>query len=184
MKIAIVVGHTSKSQGAVRRADGVTEFAWNSDLANKIKQIGGETVGVFFRDPKLDGRAGILRAYRAADDWGADCVIELHFNSHGDPDAEGAETLTSGSVSSRALCALLQSAMVRALDARDRGVKVRRKAGERGAISLLAGRAPAAIVEPFFGSNPERAKIADARKDDLARAIYDAAAVFVRGRAA
>lgn len=183
MKIAIVVGHTSKLQGAVRRADGVTEFVWNSDLADKIKQIGGETVGVFFRDPSLGGRAGILRAYRAADDWGADCAIGLHFNSHGDPDAEGAETLSSGSVSSRALCDLLQSAMVRALDARDRGVKVR-KAGERGAISLLAGRAPAAIVEPYFGSNPERAKIADARKDDLARAIYDAAASFVRGRAA
>ena len=34
MKIAIVVGHTAKAQGAVRRADGVTEFAWNSDLTS------------------------------------------------------------------------------------------------------------------------------------------------------
>lgn len=183
MKIAIVVGHTAKAQGAVRRADGVTEFVWNSDLAAKIKGIGGETVKVFVRDPALSLRAGLTATYRAADEWGADCAIELHFNSSTNVSAMGAECLTSGSVSSRALCALLQAAMVRALDARDRGLLVRNKPGDRGSISLLAGRAPAALIEPFFGSNKERAKVADARKDDLAHAIYDAAAAFVRGRA-
>ena len=37
MKLAIVVGHNSASQGAVRQDTGESEFVWNGRLARRIE---------------------------------------------------------------------------------------------------------------------------------------------------
>lgn len=177
MKLGIVVGHNNKARGATRVLDGVPEWDWNKDLANRIRMHAPREVEIFYRPP---GRGGIQAAYAQADDWGADLTIELHFNSSSKASATGTETLSSGSPGSMRLCATIQDKMVSALGLRDRGIKIRTPNGKtalkrRGSASLFAGRAPAALIEPYFGSNTDDCRRADERKDALAYALIEAA---------
>ena len=156
-RLAVVVGHNVRSQGAVRPDTGETEFAWNSRLAAMIEQLAphyaGLTTRVFFRDPTAGGyRSEIKDVYRRTDKWDADATVELHFNSHHNPSATGTETLSSGSRMSLKYADALQVEMLDAFGLRDRGVKIVRTG--RGSASLIAGRAPATLIEPFFGSSP------------------------------
>ena len=172
MKIAIVVGHNARAQGAVRVVDGVPEFQWCGELAAPIANE--PDVEVFYRTP---GAGQIERVYAQVDASGARCSVEFHFNAFANPTASGTETLSSGSSGSLALCRLIQPGMVRVLGLPDRGIHVR-KGDERGAVNLRAGRCPAALVEPFFGSNPHDCAVADANKRELAFAIVEGARAF------
>jgi len=173
----IIVGHNRKSQGAVRVTDGKSEFDWNSDLARRIKALAEHDpdvdVGIVFRQPGGYTRQ-IRDAYAAADRAGADYTIELHFNASASASASYTCTLTSGTTGSLRLCEALQSAQVRALGLRDAGVIVRKRGGGRGWRSLWTGRAPAALIEPYFGSNSRDCILAEKRKDELAREIFEA----------
>ena len=155
---AVVVGHNSRSQGAVRKDTGETEFSWNSRLADMIDALShrpeyaGLFVRVFHRDPRIGSyRREIEDVYRRTDKWGADVTVELHFNSHHNPKATGTETLSSGSRMSTKYAYALQEEMLDALDLKDRGKKIVRTG--RGSASLISGKAPAALIEPFFGSS-------------------------------
>lgn len=155
-KLAVVVGHNSRSQGAVRQDTGETEFVWNSRLAKMIEnfdhQYPGLMVKVFFRDGALRSYSREIKdVYKRTDQWGADATVELHFNSHHNPHATGTETLSSGSRMSLAYARALQDEMLDALGLKDRGAKIVRTG--RGSASLISGRAPAALIEPFFGSS-------------------------------
>jgi len=181
-KISIIVGHNFRAKGAARALDGVPEWTWNRDLANRIRKLNPRNIEVFFRTP---GRGGVAHAYAESDRWGADVSVELHFNAARARAATGCETLTSGSRGSRRLAAAVQKRMVAALGLRDRGIKTRTPGGKtaldrRGSTSLFAGRAPAVIVEPYFGSNINDCRIADAKKDVLAEAILAGALEAVR----
>ncbi|MCB1368096.1 MAG: N-acetylmuramoyl-L-alanine amidase [Rhodobacteraceae bacterium] len=141
-RLAIVVGHNSEKQGAVRGDTGETEFVWNSDMA---KMIEGEAqaypdleVKTFYRQPGLGYTREIRRVYEETDRWGANATVELHFNSSASPNASGAETLTSGTPASMALAVSVNQEMVAALGLKDRGVKTR-SASDRGGAGQLAG---------------------------------------------
>lgn len=178
MKLAIVVGHNARAQGAVRVTDGQTEFQWNGDLAKRVAALADDdAVKVFYRTPEGGYAAEIDRVYRATDAWGATCTIELHFNGSVKPTASGCLTLTSGSAGSLALAAAVHGRVQAVMGNRDRGIEQRPKEG-RGGRSLFAGRAPAIMAEPYFGSNPEMCARADARKDDLAAALLAGARAF------
>ncbi|GAW37010.1 N-acetylmuramoyl-L-alanine amidase [Roseovarius sp. A-2] len=178
-KIAIIIGHNAKSQGAVRVTDGKSEFQWNSHLAEMIRAHAGcdpdAEIRIFRRQSGFGYTKQIQDVYARADAWGADVTIELHFNASASSAASYTVTLSSGSAGSLALCERLQAAQVSALGLRDAGVKVRERNGGRGWRSLWTGRAPAALIEPYFGSNFNDCIVADKRKEELAREIYQAA---------
>ena len=177
MKLAIVIGHNVRAQGAVRITDGRTEYDWNSDLAGMIQDIAPAGVRVFKREPLGRYSREIDRVYGEVNDWGAHCSIELHFNGSADPRAEGCLTLTSGTPSSMALAKEVQARMLAVMQNQDDGI-IKRGRGERGGRSLWAGRCPAILVEPYFGGNARFCHVADARKDELAEAIFEGAAAF------
>lgn len=156
-KLAIVVGHNQRSQGAVRPDTGESEFLYNGRMARYMAEIGCEydlDVRVFLRTPKGGYGREIARVYGEVDAWGADASIELHFNAAGDPRASGTETLSSGSPRSLELAQEVQMAMVEELGLRDRGVKVRNSRTKgRGYLSLISGNAPAILTEPFFATS-------------------------------
>lgn len=178
-KIAIIVGHNPKSQGAVRVTDGKSEFKWNSDLAARIRAYADADpdteVRIFYRQSGAGYTKQIRDVYARADAWGADVTIELHFNASADPSASYTCTLSSGTSGSLAICERLQAAQVKVMGLDDSGVKIRNRGGGRGWRSLWTGDAPAALIEPYFGSNSRDCIVADKRKEDLARAIYEAA---------
>lgn len=177
MKIAIVIGHNSKAQGAVRITDGRTEYDWNGHLAELIRDHDPRRVRIFRRQAGLGYSREIDRVYAETDAWGADVTIELHFNGSADPRAEGCLTLSSGTTGSMALAREVQARMLAVMQNEDDGIVVRRR-GDRGGRSLWAGRAPAILTEPYFGGNARFCHVADARKDELAEAIYQGALAF------
>lgn len=164
MKLAIVVGHTLKSQGAYSPTLAQTERLWNAELAARIKDLAPAEVAVFLRDGH-----GVAGAYAQAKAWGAEAVVELHFNSAADRQAQGTETLYA-QPGSRRLAEALQRHLVAALGLRDRGAKPPWQGRGEASLTALPG-VPSVIVEPFFGSNPDDCAVARSRRAQLAAAI-------------
>lgn len=178
--VALIVGHNPRAQGAVRVTDGRTEFDWCGDLALAIKAHAPGMYEVIRRQSHPSGYAGEIRnAYAYADAKGVSATVELHFNG-GPPTATGTETLTSGTKGSLRLAGLIQPAMVGALGLRDRGLVTRGRA-DRGGESLWAGRAPAVLIEPYFGSRDADCQAADRHYAALAGAIHRACVAFING---
>ncbi len=169
-KIAIVVGHNASAQGAVRATDGRTEYDWNGELAEQIRALNPAQVRVFRREASRSYAAEIRAVYDAVNAWGADVSAELHFNAA--PGATGTETLCA-TERGREVAEPVQRAMVAVLGLRDRGVK-KVGPGDRGHASLVAGSAPAVLLEPYFGSYVSDATRADECRDALALAIFTA----------
>ena len=175
LKLALVVGHEQGAQGAkaVPPID-QHEYVWNTELAQMmvahINTLSDAEAKIFFRDT-----VGIVGAYNAAKEWGADAAIELHFNSAG-PTATGTETLFLTPVS-KPLAEAVQDATLATLGLKDRGVKTPQQAsGGRGTKSLSQmGPKPSILTEPFFGSNASDAATAAQRKAALAAAQAQAA---------
>lgn len=180
MKLAIVVGHNSHAQGAVRVVDGVSEFVWNSHLAELIRELDEDCVKIFFRRPG-GYSTSVRQVYREVDDWGADLSAELHFNGSPSPTATGCLTISSGTKGSRALAREVQWRMQATLENEDDGVYIRGRSA-RGGLSLWSGRCPAIMTEPYFGGNARMCHVADARKDQLAEAIYEGMVAAYQGR--
>lgn len=155
MKVAIVVGHNSVAQGARALAPiSEQEFTYYNRIADEMVRLArrGLTARRFNRVKTATGYSTeIDTVYAQVNDYGADISIELHFNAAG-PTATGTETLSSGSPGSLKLARAMQDSMLAALGLHDRGVKIVAK-DKRGGRSLHAGRPPAILVEPFFGSN-------------------------------
>jgi N-acetylmuramoyl-L-alanine amidase len=172
-KIALVIGHNSRAQGAVRVTDGRTEYDWNSDLAALIRDHAPDRIEIFRRTPGLGYSREIDRVYAEVDEWGADCSIELHFNAAASPQARGCLMLSSGTSGSMGLARELQMACLRVMESRDRGVQVRGRR-DRGGRSLWQGKSPAVLTEPYFGSNVAECIRADANIDQLAEAHFRA----------
>lgn len=180
-KLALVVGHNSVKQGAVRKDTGETEFSMMSRIAEKAKAYARKAypdleVRVFFRMAGPGYRTEIERVYEETDRWGADLTNELHFNSFSSGSANGSEILTSGTASSFKFAQITQNMIVARFGQKDRGV-VTRKTG-RGAESLMSGRAPAILSEPFFGSSEKDIDRFDEEAEEvlLAKIYVDAAA--------
>lgn len=185
MKLAIVVGHNSVKQGAVRKDTGETEFQFNTRLASRIRdraESAGLDVKVFFRQDGLGYRAELQKVYSEVDAWGADGSIELHFNSFHKDSATGTETLSSGTPLSMRLATEVQSAMVHELGLKDRGI-ITKARDERGGGSLYSGKAPAILIEPFFGSNEHGTAATDTSQEmnELAWAILRGARQALEG---
>lgn len=168
-KLAIVVGHNAYSQGAVRSDTGESEFVYNSKMAEYMKKIGHQydlDIGIFKRTRGGGYTAEIRRVYRDVDRWGARGSVELHFNSAGNPSASGTETLSSGSRKSLIMAQEVQMELVEELGLRDRGIVIRNSRTKgRGYRSLVSGRAPAILTEPFFGSSRKGQTASDSEKD-------------------
>ena len=177
-KIAIVIGHNSRAQGAVRVTDGRTEFDWNGELAELIRSHDPAAIKIFRRERGGGYSAEIDRVYAAVDAWGANCSIELHFNGSVNPRANGGLTLSSGTKGSMALARAVQKHSVAALGVADRGVQIRKR-HERGGRSLWQGKAPAIMTEPYFGSNAHECQRAQQHMDELAEAVYRGAIEFL-----
>lgn len=160
MKLAIVIGHNAEKQGATRVDTLEREYRYNTRLADAIADLTSEhDVRIFRRVLGGGYKLELARVYDDVDDWGADASIELHFNSHAKKSATGTEVLSSSSEKSVVLATNVQAEMVEVLGLRDRGIKTRARS-DRGGGSLYSGRAPAILIEPFFGSNEVDCKIA------------------------
>lgn len=181
MRVAVVVGHSKANQGAIN-TDGVQEWTWNRVLALQLEQLltdAGYTSRIFYRT------RGVRRVAAATNNWRADLVLSLHFNSIGRPGPSGCVALHWPSSSAgRAWAIRLGEAARQAIGNKrhgDHGTCARGQARawnrNRTLLYILHDtKAPTVILEPFFGSNPEDTRKATFARDSgaLARALVKA----------
>lgn len=168
-RFAIIVGHTTKSQGAVAYT-GESEWSWNNRVAKKVKNhLHNTHIKIFYRNPNLKYKSAMKELAKEVSEWGADFSIELHFNSF-HKTAYGCEILVANDAPNRDFLIKLSDMMTNTLakdfDLRERGtvtygdneygdgVKVLQY-GERGYHNLayLGDKGVDAIlIEPMFAN--------------------------------
>jgi len=154
VRIALVVGHKSRSTGARNTTHDISEWEYNYRVAIDVWRRlidAGYGVDVVLRRTwgKLPGDINSLEP---------DLVIALHCNSFPEPpnsdwEASGTETLYyHRSEDSKAIAAVVQNEFVKSLKLPDRGIKPITQE-DRGGSLLAKTHAPAVICEPLFIDN-------------------------------
>jgi N-acetylmuramoyl-L-alanine amidase len=145
--IALVVGHTEYSPGAINTKAGLSEFYLNSEITNIIKTLCiRKDIQIVYRDTykKLPEKINKLNP---------DYIISFHCNASILHNASGSEVLYyHKSEEGRKLAEKFQKVIVDSLGLRDRGIKSRTKY-DRGGHLLKNTKAPCIILEPFFMDN-------------------------------
>jgi len=165
MKLGIIVGHNQRQQGA-NGIDPInaSEFLYNKKIA-EIMKANAKSFSlkskIFNRKYRGSYRDEIAEVYGKSDDWGAEVTVELHFNAY-NRNTRGTETLCYESEASLRTGNAIHRELIQLFNRdrnTDRGIKTYRNL-TRGRYSLVAGSAPAVLVEPFFGDNFTDAQLA------------------------
>lgn len=184
MKIAIVIGHSERNQGAVNDTYNVSEYAFNKPLAFMIGTIlanAGHTPIVVYRDSTYS------KLPIDVNKTGASLAISLHCNAFND-DPHGSEVLYyTKSTKGKALAGSIQAEVVKCLGLKDRGLRpcdydYIGKAGDRGGYLLKYTNMPCVVVEPFFLDADSSLELAEAKKPELAQAIANGIINYIEGK--
>ena len=153
-KIAVIVGHTEKSQGAISpfKDKLPSEWRFNSEIAEGLRS---PEVDIYYYDPSIIGykyRVDKLAEEINSKDY--EVVIELHYNASGNPQANGTEALyyfnsKEGKRISDLFCEMF-SAMFKTKNRYAKGLYNKK---QRGFYFLESIKAPAIILEPIFGTS-------------------------------
>lgn len=178
-KLAVCVGHNKRAKGAYSETLRVSEYDFNSRIADEMCLYGGDyglDVMIFTRNPSNSYHAEMRELCDKVNKWYATAAMELHFNADA-PRAHGTETLYyHRSDRGKRFAACVQAECLSSLGLRDRGIK-RRHRTSRGSKFLLFTAMPAIITEPFFGSNA-----GDSRRINSTTPAY-LAHMYLRGAA-
>lgn len=163
MKVALVIGHSCKSQGASNK-NSISEFEYNMFLVHRVKRAVPSSIDVEIvcRDEYKDlpDKINALNP---------DLVLSFHCNAF-NTEVSGSEVLYyHTSETGQALAYRLQQLIVNALGLRDRGIKPKRSE-DRGGYLLAYTKAPCLILEPFFIDNSSDLQIAGLKEDVLVAA--------------
>ena len=148
IRVALVIGHKEKSQGARNEESGVSEFLYNEQILSLVdaKMIGsGILVDIVYRGEmsRLPDQINNLRP-----NW----VVSLHCNAF-NTKAGGTEVLYHHkSKKGKWLAIQFQEALLECFHLKDRGIKPK-TSEDRGGYLLKYTNAPCVILEPFFIDN-------------------------------
>ena len=168
MKIALIVGHSQSSQGAVNNNVGISEFEYNEQVISLIhnKMLDTEMhIDVVYRGSysHLPDKVNVLRP-----DW----VISFHCNAY-NTKAGGTEVLYHHtSTKGKWLAERFQKALLTCFDLKNRGVKPK-SVEDRGGYVLRYTHAPCVILEPFFIDNDSECKLGIEKMEDYANTVVD-----------
>ena len=175
--VAIVVGHSRMGDHGAVAADGTTsEWGYNNELAWMIQDhlptsIHSTVVDVI---PEITYTKSVRYLQKKLNPLDLDLVVELHFNS-GPPTAQGYEVFywASSLKGSKAAENILQKLKGTFPNNINRGAKQRNSTAQRGGRFLKELKAPALILEPFFGSSQREWEFFKTKenKTHLAKAI-------------
>ena len=173
-KIALIVGHTARHQGAMNTAKGMGEYGFNNRLAKKISTLLSEA-GL---DPIIVYRKSYTGLPAKVNLTKADIAISLHCNAF-NKKVSGCEVLHFiGSKTGFLLASCMQKAILGVLGNNDRGLKgiayeYKGSKGDRGGWLVQKTKMPCVITEPFFIDNNEELDNALTKIDLLAKAYVD-----------
>lgn len=150
--IAFVVGHHENGKGAKSSHLGVSEW----DFYKEVAYLLTSDVDIYFHNPlNRSYTSRIKETANKLNKRNYKLVIEAHFNA-ATPAANGVETLYYFESKIGKQYAQLFSTVVNqwtGIKMRNRGLKALTNKNDRGFASVFYPKAPAILIEPFFGSN-------------------------------
>jgi len=156
-KLAIIVGHNAKYQGAVGNL-GVTEYVLNSAIANILKthfQDSDIKIKIFHRLPVKSYTKQMKALAKEVNKFDPNLALSLHFNA-GSSKASGHEVLhLNKSVKGLKYAKMLDNEFDKHLPNKDRNLKVIHSKSERGGQLFYRIKAPVILAEPFFASHQD-----------------------------
>lgn len=151
MKIAVVVGHSEKSQGAENKRYQVNEFDFFKSLAQGIKSDFSE-FNMHDEIVIIHRENGYTKLPSEINSFNVGLVVSLHANAY-DTTVQGCEMLYyHKSESGKEIATIFQKKMQKLLANADRGIKPK-SSEDRGGYLLKETDAPCIICEPFFIDN-------------------------------
>jgi len=174
MKIALVIGHNGKRQGAYG-SKGISEWQFNSVLIEEIlNQVNTKAcIKVFKRSAALSGYTKeMIALHKELDEWGSDITISFHFNAALNENVNGNEVLYM-STGGKRVAEIFNVKFSEYLPNNKRGVK-RLYTGDRGYGFVGRGQSKCVILEPFFASHQHQYVEGGIYRDRLVDAIVEA----------
>jgi len=162
LRVAIIVGHSPKSQGAYGN-EGVSEYMFNDNLIRNMKSLGyfdecQHELYFLSRDSNINGYTNqMIDLHKHIDSLDCEVSIELHFNSFNNEKVHGHEVLYC-SQKGKNIAEIMNHSLDEFLPTSNRGTK---KVSlypyplpdDRGAGFCCRGNSYAIILEPFFGAH-------------------------------
>lgn len=172
--ICLVIGHSSGAQGAANPETGLTEWVYNSALANEIMRLflpfhDEVDCRLIHRGAEYKSGTELAQAIDAINDHEPHLTVALHCNAWNQKRAGHAVIHHPSGKAGAELAPIFMAHIATALGNRDRRIRRRKNLG-----LLNKTRAPALILEPFFIDNPKDCANGVKRRLDLAHGIYGA----------
>lgn len=173
-KVALVIGHSKASQGAVNDTTNVTEFNFNERLVAAIETE-------LRNEPDISIKVIYRKTYKtlpnAINKVKPDIILSFHSNAFNGK-VSGTETLFYyKSKKGKALAEVMQQSLLAALQLPDRGIKPKHT-DSRGGYLLRYTDAPCVILEPFFIDKDSDLQIACQNFDKFKEEIINGIKTF------
>jgi len=172
-KIAVIVGHNSKYQGAMGNL-GVSEFVLNTAIANVLEAHFRDSeykIKVFHRLPVKSYTKQMKDLSKRVNKYDPIVAMSLHFNASASK-ATGHEVLyLKGSKKGLKYAKRLDESFDKHLSNRDRNLKPIKGRNERGGQLFFRIVAPVILAEPFFSN--EEAEILNKNFNNLIEAYIE-----------
>jgi len=155
-KVAIIIGHNKRSQGAYSSIVG-NEWSYWRDVASKIKGAIPELIDVYERQPNMYYTREMFEVLEELNSQDYKFCLELHFNSSTNRNAEGCECLVFyKNNKAKALATDFMARLQNVFGSKirgNRGLIEVKDSKERGAYGICRSKDTYILLEPFFGSN-------------------------------
>lgn len=153
-KIAIIVGHNEKSQGAYSKALDMTEYCYYKKVADKLKEVMGDAIDVYTRKPNSTYGAEMREVLNELNKTNYSYVLELHFNSLSNTNVQGVECIAfHKSKVGLELSNKFNNLISKKMNIPNRGIIKVDNPNQRGAYGICKSKPPYVLIETFFGSN-------------------------------
>ncbi|MDD7392469.1 MAG: N-acetylmuramoyl-L-alanine amidase [Fusobacterium gastrosuis] len=168
MKVALIVGHNSRSKGAYSPFLNMSEYDYFKSIVDKINSI-DDTIDIYCREPNNNYIQEMKPIVEEINKHNYNYILELHFNG-GDRNVQGCECLVyKYAPKAKILAELFLDDLSKEYSQKNRGVKYVEKSSDRGGYGICKTRDTYILVEFFFGSNEEARKFKNI--DKLAKFI-------------
>ena len=170
--VCVIVGHSSKRQGAVNKETELTEWRYNYGLAHllmgwALEELDEMDMRIIHRGSEDSGSYELMEMISVINGHDPKIIISLHTNAF-DETRQGHTVLHyKGSVGGEAMAKIFMAKINTALGNTDRAIR----ATDNIAI-LSQTRAPAVILEPFYIDNDIDCDLAVQKKRVLAYELY------------
>lgn len=151
MKIALCIGHNSINQGAKSLYLNESEWVYNKEIAECMDDV----CDIYYRSNGGGYKNEIKRLANQVNQKDYDLVMEMHYNA-AVPEASGCEALYfHSSIKGKEYAEKFCQTITQNYLTKNRGAKPVSSENQRGYYFLQKMKAPAIILEPFFGTNNE-----------------------------